>query len=83
MVEVVRRWEYLDYGDAAAVGYNFGSGLADRFNGIVEGFEMEELLNGGLVPDYSFDYSAEPVNNTGIRYCRKYSRNPRCNGNNK
>lgn len=64
-VEYVKKMDYIDYGDAANAGYNFGKGVADKVSGI---FNPE---TGGTDLGSGFDlgdiaaYTGETADNTG------------------
>ncbi len=53
-VEYVKAWDYIDYTDAAAEGYNFGAGLKDRISDAFGGTKVE--ASEVSISDYSTAY---------------------------
>lgn len=67
-IEYVAKMDYIDYGDAASAGYEFGQGVEDKIGGFFNGFGSEpgaiEGFDGFMMDDLGNDVGAI-ANNTG------------------
>lgn len=74
-VEYVQKMDFIDYGDAASAGYEFGQGVEDKIGGFFNGFSyepgsIEDYANAGIgIDSFTMDDLSSDVgdiaNNTG------------------
>lgn len=74
-IEYVAKMDYIDYGDAASAGYEFGQGVEDKIGGFFDGFgydpgAIEDFTNndfdGFMLGDLSNDVGAIADNTGGM-----------------
>jgi hypothetical protein len=63
-VEYVQKMDYIDYSSAAAAGYEFGEGVADKISSIFGGDTSLEDYNAGTTWNGICDNTADTASNT-------------------
>ena len=76
-VEYVQKMDFIDYGDAAKAGYNFGAGVEDKIGGMFNmgdggGFDMSSMMGdvGSIAGDTGSIADSLSVTDEELEYLR-------------